>query len=538
MISEGVFNPLGFSKHLKASSAFSSDQTRSFLVWLRTHILSNSLAHIPQLLALNPSLHSHKFDHGQSNPTYLITMFTQSDAFNLVLRAQPRGKLLPGAHRLDREYKVLTALQETAVPVPKPYAYCADRAVLGTEFYIMEYVSGQIFKDITMHDLGNPNDRAQVFREAIRVLIELHQVDVIAIGLATLSRLHPPWIDRQIDTWYRQYRASTVPGVNYEVMENLHSRLITERTRSRENVALSTSEAVSEKSVLVHGDFRVDNLIFQRRGKSLVCVAILDWELVSLGNPLADLASFLTPFHMPHEASKLEILRSIVLPDPLPSGIPREYDIIQHYFKNVGIGKDVQDNLPLYLSVALFKFAAIIYGVQARAFQGNAASPYAKQLGEQAHVFVHAAHSLLDRRHSSNTESQRAPYVHSAASSELLDKLHRFMENEMMPLEAKFLEHISGESKWMPWMPLETLKNKAKACGLWNLFLPKSMGGRLSSLEYSPLASKMGKCIYAAEAMNCSAPDTGTLSFVILLTKQGSTIFEPIRTLCLLNLYQ
>ncbi|KAI0559442.1 Acyl-COA dehydrogenase [Gracilaria domingensis] len=440
-----------------------------------------------------------QFDHGQSNPTYLVTITNvdrKADVFKFVIRSQPKGKLLKGAHRIDREFRVLSALAFSPVPVPQVYGFCEDKSLLGVPFYAMSYVEGRIFKDVSLSEVQSAAERAEVFSEALRVLAALRQVDINRYGLQGLSSTRTLWIDRQLATWYRQYRASRVAHVDYTDIELLYRTLKSERNQ----VTQSDVENGYETG-LIHGDFRLDNLVFHKLKP--VCLAVLDWELVSLGNPIADLASFLTPYHMPKEASCVPILRSMAFNLPRPSGIPEESDILAQYLKDTRVEKDrVLSELRIYLSFALFKFAAIIYGIQHRIVQGNAASTHATVLVEQVHCFVRGGLDVL------GMSSKLGFGKYSSSGSLLLSKVISFITQEVAPLEENYLAHIRSSKRWEPWEPLETLKLKAKDAGLWNFFLPKSLGGALSAVEYAPIAEMTGRYLFGAEVFNCSAPDT------------------------------
>lgn len=514
-----------FSNIKVTMSLFSPLQIQNLTTWLQTLPQGNSFPPSLQKESSVSEFQAEQFNYGQSNPTFKITVTIPSQTFVFVLRKQPDGKLLPGAHRLDREYRVLSALQKTAVPVPKPYAYCNDCTVLGVEFYAMEYVAGNIFKHMSFPDLPDPADRKQIFLEAVRVLLDLRRVEVRSLGLQSLSRPHPPWIDRQVDTWYRQYRQGIVPGVDYSSIEKLYARLV--ERRKKEFIGLEGSQfQASDECHLVHGDFRIDNLIFQRCNNRLKCVAVIDWELVSIGNPLADLASLLVPYYMPSH-SNLTILRPMTLPRPLPHSFPSEHDIMSHYCNGFNEKSSINRTLRPYLSVALFKFAAILCGVQARAFQGNASSPFGNELGQQAYLFAQAGHEVLNV-HSHDPKHISYTFPVRKMSSNLMEELCQFMEKEVMPLEDDFLRHISSDLRWTPWEPLKNLMQKAKTRGLWNLFLPKSLGGSLSNVEYAPLASTMGRCLYGANVFNCSAPDTGRVFFIhFAFLDKSSSITHP-----------
>lgn len=449
-----------------------------------------------------------KFDHGQSNPTYLITIQSsryprREDCFRFVLRARPKGRLLPGAHRIDREFKVLASLRASPVPVPQVYGYCDDPTIIGSTFYAMEYIPGRIFKDASLREVASPKERAEIYREAVRVLCSLGELDTAKLGLRDLSKGPRPWIDRQISTWNRQFLASRIPGVDYRLMEALHRRLL----HARQNQGKGEFTRAENHHGLVHGDYRLDNLIFHP--EKPICIGVLDWELVSLGDPVADLATFLAPYHMPPEASSFEILRSATFPQPRPSGIPDELSLIRLYAKEVD-ERPFRSKLQLYLAVALFRFAAIIYGVQSRAAQGNASSSLGAKLGEHAHLYAQGAIVALDEISSLDNANS----IESSSLTTLVARMWDFMKQEVLPLENKYLKHTRSDARWTPWEPLEILKGKAKTSGLWNLFLPRELGGSLSSSDYAALAEITGQCLYAAEVFNCSAPDTGKAQYI------------------------
>lgn len=383
---------------------------------------------------------------------------------------------------------MLTALQGSAVPVPVVYGYCEDVSVIGSQFYIMQYVEGRIFQDISLGVLP-PLQKQAIYEEAVRVLGEIGRVDIEAVGLSGLSR-GGAWLDRQIATWYGQYRSSRMEGGNYERMEALYERLV----HSRQNK--SGHERVR---CLVHGDFRLDNLIFDKTAPR--CVSVIDWELVSLGDPLADLASFLSPFRMPMGVETIPLLTSTVLPKPLPLGIPTERELVQRYVKERG-KDDRLDEFEMYVAVALFRFAAILYGVARRAVQGNAASSSGKHAGELAYLFVDAALATLD-------SVEDGDVMAGKGVKWLKERLWTFMEQELFPVEGKYFEHVESGARWGSWPRMESLQVKARKAGLWNLFLPKDLGGTITCEEYASLAEMMGHCIFAPEVFNCSAPDTG-----------------------------
>lgn len=516
-------------RDLNSPSAFTDIQAQSLLTWIQAVNFNpatngNTLPVASRILSSPTTrLHAQQFSHGQSNPTYKLTLFsyeTGSIHFTFVLRAQPPGQLLPGAHRLDREFKVLHALHMyTSVPVPIVYAFCANGSSIlpRQQFYIMQYVNGYIFNDLNFPSLS-VKDRSQVYSEAGKVLRLLANIDVNVSGLGSLSRPSPSWVKKQVDAWQMQLRRTTdnFPDIDYPQLSELHTRL------SRHPVYLDNKQ---KNMTLVHGDFRIDNLVFQRWSDSsdningkLVCVAVLDWELVSLGTPLADFTQLLVPFSLPPQATRIPVLQSIVMPSPIPNGVPSVAQLVNDFVTRAGMNKveveKVKNLVPVYVAVSLFRLSAVLCGVLARARQGNASSSLAELLGKQVHFFAQAGITALD---SQATESDTEKYVEkrNGADDSLGDRLKKFMREEVMPLEDDYFKHVFSERRWEPWMPLERLKEKAKAAGLWNLFLSKGLGGVLSSEEYAPLATIMGRCVYASEAFNCSPPDTGM--FFLLL---------------------
>ncbi|MBV9077953.1 MAG: phosphotransferase family protein [Methylobacteriaceae bacterium] len=290
---------------------------------------------------------------GQSNPTFLIV----TTGGDFVLRKQPPGELLPSAHAVDREYRVLDALARTDVPVPKPVLFCDDRAVIGTPFYLMERLRGRIFWEPTLPELPR-EARSGIYEGMANALARLHQADWQALGLADFGR-PGNYFARQIGRWSKQWEGS----------------------RTRDNPAidrlaewLPAHLPAGDDTAICHGDFRLDNMIFAADAPRVI--GILDWELSTLGHPLADLAYNLIPYHVPPEA-----FRGMAGLDLGGLGIPSEAEYVALYRERTGRQDPVT---PFHIAFSLFRIAVILEGVLARAKQGNASSSEAHTHGDRA----------------------------------------------------------------------------------------------------------------------------------------------------------
>jgi aminoglycoside phosphotransferase (APT) family kinase protein len=301
-----------------------------------------------------------KFPGGQSNPTYLL----ESGEQRYVLRCKPPGVLLPSAHAIDREYRVMKALADSAVPVPRVRLLCEDASVIGTAFYLMAYIEGRSFLDPALPGLANA-DRAAIYDEMNRVIAALHSVDVAAVGLADYGR-PGAYLKRQIDRWTRQYRASETERI--DAMERLIEWL-------------PAHIPASDETALVHGDFRIDNLIFHPTEPRVL--AVLDWELSTLGHPLADFA-----YHAMAWRVTPDEFRGLKSHDLAALGIPVEADYVAAYCRRTG--RAVIADWNYYLAFNMFRMAAILQGILARALQGSAASPDAIETGKRARPMAEA----------------------------------------------------------------------------------------------------------------------------------------------------
>jgi len=306
-----------------------------------------------------------KFQGGQSNPTFLLT--TPKD--NYVLRRKPPGVLLKSAHAVDREYRVQKALAGTDVPVAKMYLLCEDDDVIGSAFYIMEQVAGRNITDPAMPDF-TPADRGAIIDEMNCVLAALHQVDIDAVGLADYGP-EGNYFERQVGRWSKQYRASETEKV--PAMDQLMDALVAERPED------------DGQRTLVHGDYRIDNMMFDATGTQ--CRAVLDWELSTIGHPFADLAGVIMQWQMPTGTEG----RGMGGLDRAALGLPSDQEFIAAYCQRRGLNGI--DNFGYYLGFCFFRMAGIIQGVLKRAIDGNASNPErAIKLGQYVPVF--AQHGL------------------------------------------------------------------------------------------------------------------------------------------------
>lgn len=301
-------------------------------------------------------LSASKFADGQSNPTYLL----QTESGKLVLRRKPAGNILASAHAVDREYRVLTALYGEGVPVAEPLHLCSDETVIGSMFYLMSFVDGEVHWDPALPKHEVPA-RAAYYQSAIATMAAIHRVDINARGLADFGR-PGNYFARQIKRWSEQYRASETGTV--AAMEHLLSWLPSHCPEDDGCVAL------------VHGDFRFDNMMFAR-GETRV-LAVVDWELSTLGHPHADLGYFCMALRLPRNP----VLSGLAGMDREALGIPDEETLIKRYGELAGStpGRD----WPFHLAFNFFRLAAIAQGVYLRARQGNASSEKAEAAGQMA----------------------------------------------------------------------------------------------------------------------------------------------------------
>ena len=313
-----------------------------------------------------------KFSGGQSNTTFKL----QTGAGTFVLRRQPPGKLLKSAHAVDREFRVMQALAGTDVPVPRVLHLCEDRDVIGSMFYLMEYCEGRIFWDAALPTLDNAQ-RGAFYEEMNRVLATLHSVDVDAVGLADYGR-PGNYFERQFERWHGQYRASELGAI--PAMDQLIHWL---------DLHLPPDDG---RIALVHGDYRLDNIMFHPTESR--AIAVLDWELSTLGHPFADLAYQCMQLRMPAESGNISGLMGV---NRAALGIPSEQEYIARYCERMGIASI--DNWAFYLAFSFFRLAAIIQGVAKRAHDGNASSKNAARLGAFVGPLAQLALDVIEKEY-------------------------------------------------------------------------------------------------------------------------------------------
>ena len=306
---------------------------------------------------------------GQSNPTYLLSSGDQ----RWVLRKQPDGPLLKSAHAIDREYRVIAALRDSTVPVPRALAWCDDTDIVGTPFYLMDYLDGRVFVDQSLPKASSA-EREAIYREMNRVIAALHELDPDQLGLSDFGR-REGFVARQIDRWSRNLQSSPVPP-----SDDMHFMM----TWLPQHLPAQT------RSALIHGDYRLDNLIFHPT--ELRVIGVLDWELSTLGDPMSDFAYHCMSWHIPHD-----LWRGIGGLDLRKLGIPDEASYRRWYLQRVS-GEAAIDEATwrFYLGFNLFRMSAILHGIAERAQQGNANADDAVATGRKAVPLAALARRMVE----------------------------------------------------------------------------------------------------------------------------------------------
>ncbi len=314
----------------------------------------------------------HKFTGGQSNPTFKVN--AESGVY--VLRRQPPGKLLKSAHAVDREYRVIDALKDSCVPVAKVFHFCENLDIIGSMFYVMEFCDGQVYWDASLKKIDSNERRAAMYDAMNKTLVALHSLDIKACGLSDYGRTGN-YFERQLSRWTAQYRAS-------ELQQNI---AMDELSRWLEENQPEDDGRVS----LVHGDFRLDNMMFHSQKPEII--AVLDWELSTLGHPFADLAYQCMQLRLPQGMGSIDGLQGI---DRANLGVPTEEEYVAKYCQRMGLDKI--DNWTFCLAFSFFRLAAIVQGVAKRAVQGNASNKEAGKVGAFVEPLAQMALDIIKKK--------------------------------------------------------------------------------------------------------------------------------------------
>jgi len=309
------------------------------------------------IVGLRGPLQVEQFKGGQSNPTYRLTA---ADGRRFVLRRKPPGKLLPSAHAVDREFKVIRALHGAGFPVARPHVLCEDDAVIGTAFYVMDCVDGRVLWDQSLPGMSKA-ERFAIWDELNRVIAQLHGIDYKAVGLADFGK-PGEYVARQVARWSKQYQASETQKI--EAMDNLIAWL-------PKNIP------AGDETTVVHGDYRLDNAIFHPGEPRIL--AVLDWELSTLGHPLADFSYHCMSWHIPPGQ-----FRGIGGLDLEALGIPSERQYIEMYCRRTGRAGIDPSTWDYFMAYNLFRITAILQGIAKRVLDGTAASTHAAEAGSRA----------------------------------------------------------------------------------------------------------------------------------------------------------
>ncbi|MEZ4376090.1 MAG: phosphotransferase family protein [Polyangiaceae bacterium] len=313
-----------------------------------------------------------QFKGGQSNPTFLLEVGDGAATQRYVLRKKPPGKLLPSAHAVERECRVLQALQDSDVPVPRVRALCEDPSVIGTAFYVMDHVEGRIFRAPLMPQASGADERAAIANATIQTLGKLHQIEPAQVGLSDFGKTGN-YMERQVARWGKQYAASRT-----EDLADMNFLIDW----------LPTHIPAGDETRIAHGDFRLENLIIDPTEPKVI--AVLDWELATLGHPLADLGYHCMLYHLPAG----DFTGSGYVGADLASlGIPSRDEYVAQYARITG--RDGVPDLDYFVAFGLFRLAAILQGVYKRGLDGNASSETALRFGPMVQILAGIARSLV-----------------------------------------------------------------------------------------------------------------------------------------------
>ncbi|XP_026448563.1 probable acyl-CoA dehydrogenase IBR3 [Papaver somniferum] len=488
-----------------------------------------------------------QFGYGQSNPTYLMEVSSTEGGTEVVkkkyvVRKKPPGKLLQSAHAVEREFQVLEALGvHTQVPVPKVFCLCTDSSVIGTPFYIMEYLEGRIYLNPKLPGV-TPEKRNAIYHATAKALASLHSVNVDSIGLGKFGRRND-YCKRQVERWGKQYMISTSEG-----KPPRDPKMLELASWLQQHIPLEDSTGG-----LVHGDFRIDNLVFHPVEDKVI--GILDWELSTLGNQMCDVAYSTMPYVMDVTDDNTESPGGFEA-TRIPDGIPSLAEFLAEYCSLTGKPWPAVD-WKFYVALSLFRGASIYAGVYNRWILGNASGGKRAQVaGKLGTVVIDCAYTYIRRKsvlpdhppsatnpkqfatESEGLSKDSGKFVPSRKILELRNKLLKFMETRIYPMESKFSELAQSNMRWTVHPEEENLKELAKREGLWNLWIPLDSAARakkllfddaertpgngnnlfgagLSNLEYGYLCEIMGRSVWAPQVFNCGAPDTGNMEVLL-----------------------
>ncbi|XP_047069202.1 probable acyl-CoA dehydrogenase IBR3 [Lolium rigidum] len=518
-------------------------------------LLRYAAAHVRGFPAPAPALALTQFGHGQSNPTYCLRAASATETRRYVLRKKPAGAILQSAHAVEREFQVLKALGAyTDVPVPKVYCLCTDASVIGTPFYIMEYLEGVLYLDSTLPGIS-PAKRKSIYFAAAKTLADVHKVDVSAVGLQKYGK-RDNYCKRQVQRWERQYLQSTGDGkpARYQKMLDLIRWL-------KDNVPEEDS-STGFGTGLVHGDYRIDNLVFHPTEDRVI--GVLDWELSTLGNQMSDVAYNCMTYIIDSTPTENISYKGFERPS-IPDGIPQLEEYLSVYC-SISARAWPAANWKFYVAFSLFRGASIYAGVYHRWTMGNASGgERAKFAGKAGNVMVDCAwdyinrENVLQERPATDMHVLKAPrqefhseqegsaltngqgrFVPNEKVMQLRKKIMKFMKDHIYPKEDELYKHAQSTSRWTIHPEEENLKALAKQEGLWNLFIPLDsaararellledrshispgssddllLGAGLTNLEYGYLCEIMGRSVWAPQIFNCGAPDTGNMEVLL-----------------------
>ncbi|GMS80523.1 hypothetical protein PENTCL1PPCAC_2698, partial [Pristionchus entomophagus] len=441
-----------------------------------------------------------RFGHGQSNPTYYVRCGTKE----LVLRKKPVGKVLPKAHQVDREFRVIKALGGTPVPVPKAHLY--SESLLDSPFYVMDYVRGRLYLDPAIPGV-TVDQRKALWKEAIQNLAHIHSINVDKAGLGDYGR-KDGYMERNFKRWSTAYEMSATEEI--EEMDRLRDYL--EKNLPRDG-----------QVTLVHGDYRIDNLLFHAKENKVI--SVLDWELSTIGDPLSDLAAFLFAHYNSMWHKDFPCLGHLTPDEQRKQGIPTIEDVLQEYERCIG-RKIPRELWNIYVAYLFYRNACIMQGVYMRSKLQQAASTNAHLLAPLPRYFAKLALELVkEKKVDSSAGLSILPSNLSEKARKLYGIVHDIVMNDVIPLEQELVTFYSDPANWKDHPKLHAIKEKAKSLGAWNLFISRFIdpldkyGAGLTNVEYAHICELMGRSVFAPEIFNCQAPDTGNMEVLI---KYGS----------------